>query len=158
MGVNFGGWEGGSTSAVHSLPAHRPVLPFRPFLDGLSSTWEVQILQYHGFVRRTAAHVLQLIFENPNPLDRKHYMCKLNDFLKPQHPYTRQTTNKNMVRKLSSLPCFEAFGVIFRPDFCSCFCLVCGGGGHSRTKKSETISDVKYYTTFSTNIKMIDVM
>ena len=43
--------------------------------------------------------------------------------------------NKNMAPKLSNLPSFEAFGVIFCPDFSSYFCLVCGGrggGGHSR--------------------------
>ena len=30
-----------------------------------------------------------------------------------------------MPPELSSLPCFEAFGVIFCPDFCSYFCLAC---------------------------------
>ena len=36
---------------------------------------------------------------------------------------------KNMAAKLSSLPCFEAFGAIFCPDSCSYLCLVCGGRG-----------------------------
>ena len=40
--------------------------------------------------------------------------------------------NKNMAPKLSSLPCFEAFWVIFCPGVCSYFCLACGGGGHPR--------------------------
>ena len=36
--------------------------------------------------------------------------------------------NKNMAGKLSSLPCFEAFGVIFS----NIFALYVGGGSHSR--------------------------
>ena len=40
--------------------------------------------------------------------------------------------NKQMALKLPNLPCFEAFGVIFCPDVCSYFFLVCGGGGHQR--------------------------
>ena len=41
--------------------------------------------------------------------------------------------NQNMAAKLSSLHCFEqAFWVIFCPDVCSYFGLVCGGRGHSR--------------------------
>ena len=49
-----------------------------------------------------------------------------------------------MAPKLPNLPCFEAFGVIFCPDFCSCFCLVCedaGGGDHwhiSETKPTKS--------------------
>ena len=50
-------------------------------------------------------------------------------FLKPQPPHTRQNMNKKMAPKLPNLPCFEAFGVIFCPDCCSSFCLVCGGWG-----------------------------
>ena len=37
--------------------------------------------------------------------------------------------NKNITPRLSSLPCFEAFGVIFCPESCSHFCLVCRGQG-----------------------------
>ena len=37
--------------------------------------------------------------------------------------------NKDMAPKLPNLPCFEALGVIFCPDVCSYFCLVCGGWG-----------------------------
>ena len=37
-----------------------------------------------------------------------------------------------MAAKLSSLPCFEAFGAIFCPDFVHIFALYVGGGGHSR--------------------------
>ena len=33
--------------------------------------------------------------------------------------------SKNMAAKLSSLPCFEAFGVMFCPDVCSYFCRRC---------------------------------
>ena len=50
-------------------------------------------------------------------------------FLRPRPPHTRQNMNKNMAPKLTKLPCFEAFGVIFCPDVCSYFCLVCGGRG-----------------------------
>ena len=58
--------------------------------------------------------------------------------LKPQPPHTRQKYEQTMAAKLSSLPCFEAFGVIFSPDFCSCFCLVCGGGGSLARSKVES--------------------
>ena len=37
-----------------------------------------------------------------------------------------------MVPKVSSLPYFEAFWVIFGPGVCSYFCLVCGGAGVTR--------------------------
>ena len=37
--------------------------------------------------------------------------------------------NKNMAPKLPNLLCFQAFGIIFCPDACSYFCLVCGGRG-----------------------------
>ena len=37
--------------------------------------------------------------------------------------------NTNMATKLSSLPCFEAFGVMFCQDFCSDICFACGGRG-----------------------------
>ena len=44
--------------------------------------------------------------------------------------------NKHTAAKLSSLPCFEAFGVVFVQMFvqivCSYFYFVCGGRGHSR--------------------------
>ena len=35
--------------------------------------------------------------------------------------------NRSMAAKLSSLPCFGAFGVILCPDVCSDVCLLCGG-------------------------------
>ena len=45
--------------------------------------------------------------------------------------------NKHMAPNCRNLPCFEAFGVIFCPDVCSYFCLVCGGGrGHWRFSES----------------------
>ena len=48
----------------------------------------------------------------------------------PKVPHrTGKNMNKTMAAKLSSLPCFEAFWVIFCPDFCSYFCFVCGGRG-----------------------------
>ena len=34
-----------------------------------------------------------------------------------------------MAPKLPNLPCFQAYWVIFCPDVCSYFCLVCGGRG-----------------------------
>ena len=37
--------------------------------------------------------------------------------------------NKHLVARLSNLPCFKTFWVIFCPDVCSYFCLVCGGQG-----------------------------
>ena len=42
-----------------------------------------------------------------------------------------------MAQKQSNLPCFEAFGVISCPDFCSYFFLVCGGGGGGHSRVSE---------------------
>ena len=50
----------------------------------------------------------------------------------PTPTYKAKIQTKIWSPELSSLPCFEAFGVIFCTDFCSYFCLVCGGGmGHS---------------------------
>ena len=42
---------------------------------------------------------------------------------------TPTNMNNNMAPKLPKLPCFEAFGVLFCPDVCSYFCLVCGRRG-----------------------------
>ena len=47
--------------------------------------------------------------------------------------------NKNMAAKLSNFPCFEAFGVIFCPDFVYILALyVGGGGGHSHVSDSRS--------------------
>ena len=43
--------------------------------------------------------------------------------LKPQPPHTKQNYEQHVAAKLSNLPCFKAFGVIFCPDFCSYFAL-----------------------------------
>ena len=40
--------------------------------------------------------------------------------------------NKYMAPELSSLPCFDAFWVVFCPDICSYFCFACGGAGVTR--------------------------
>ena len=52
-----------------------------------------------------------------------------NHFETPTPTHEAKTMNRNMAALLSSLPCFEAFWVIFCPYFCSYFCLVCGGRG-----------------------------
>ena len=48
--------------------------------------------------------------------------------------------NKHMAPKLPILPCFEASGVTFGPDFCSYVCLLFGGGGHSRVPGSVKVA------------------
>ena len=50
-------------------------------------------------------------------------------FATPTPHIQGKNMNKDMTPKLPNLPCFEAFGVIFWPDVCSYFCLVCGGRG-----------------------------
>ena len=60
--------------------------------------------------------------------------------LKPQPPHTRQTYEQKYGCKTVKSACFEAFRVILCPDFCSYFCLVCGGRGrHSR------VSEVRHW-------------
>ena len=53
-----------------------------------------------------------------------------DSFCNPNPHIQGKNMNKNMAPKLPNLPCFKAFGVMFCPDVCSYFCLVCGGGGH----------------------------
>ena len=48
-------------------------------------------------------------------------------FCNPNPHIQGKNMNKYMAPKLPNLPCFQAFGVIFCPDVCSYFCLVCGG-------------------------------
>ena len=55
---------------------------------------------------------------------------KIGDSFSNPNPHIQgKNMNKNMAPKLPHLPCFEAFGVIFCPDFSSYACLVCGGRG-----------------------------
>ena len=63
--------------------------------------------------------------------------CKWGIILQPQPLHTRQKYEQNMAGKLSSLPCFEAFGAIFCPMFFffHIFALYVGGGGHSRASE-----------------------
>ena len=56
-----------------------------------------------------------------------------DSFCNPNPHIQGKNMDNNMAPKLPNLPCFEAFGVIFCPDVCSYFCLVCGGRGHQRT-------------------------
>ena len=48
-------------------------------------------------------------------------------FWNPNPHIQGEHMSKHLAAKLSSLPCFEAFLVIFCQDICSYFCLVCGG-------------------------------
>ena len=48
--------------------------------------------------------------------------------LKPQPSHTRQTYEQKYGPQTVEVALFEAFGVIFRPDFCSFFALYVGAG------------------------------
>ena len=52
-------------------------------------------------------------------------------------PHTRQNYEQKYGPKAVEFAWFEAFRVIFCPNVCSHFGLVCGGGGHKR------ISDIR---------------
>ena len=52
-----------------------------------------------------------------------------DSFCNPNPHIQGKNMNTNMAPKLPNLPCFGVFGVILCPDFCSYFCLVCGGRG-----------------------------
>ena len=55
--------------------------------------------------------------------------------LKPQPPHTRKKNEQKYGCETVEFALFAAFWVIFSPDFCLYFCLVCGGGGHSRVSE-----------------------
>ena len=77
------------------------------------------------------------------------YGWKWGILLKPNpHTHTRKNMNKKMAPKLSSLSCFEAFGVVFCPDFCSYFCLVCAWGGFTRISEEAFCLQWSFFTSF----------
>ena len=56
------------------------------------------------------------------------FWCK-QLFATPTPTYKAKNMSKNMAPELPNLPCLKAFGVIFCPDVCSYFRLVCRGRG-----------------------------
>ena len=93
--------------------------------------------------------MVQMAQKRTKHMPKINFLSSLNFLLFPRNKHeivvsarkSRQQiglkANKDMAPKLSSLPFFQAFWVIFCPDFCSYFCLVCGGGGHSHLWISE---------------------
>ena len=64
-------------------------------------------------------------------------MTNGESFCNPNPHIQGKNLNKNMAAKLSSLPCFEAFGAIFCRIFVHIFTLYVGGGGHSRVSETK---------------------